>query len=51
MNESANQRIEPMTSSAVTPLLEAGEIGALLVTAHPHKIIKGSNHSFGHFRR
>jgi hypothetical protein len=32
-----NKRIEPMTSSAVRPLLQAGAIGALLVAAHPQR--------------
>ena len=31
----ANQRIEPMTSSAVTPILQSSVSGALLVAAHP----------------
>jgi hypothetical protein len=35
MQESSNQRIEPMTRSAVTLLLQSGAIGALLVMAHP----------------
>jgi hypothetical protein len=33
----ANQRIEPMTSSAVMPALGSGVSGALLVTAHPRR--------------
>jgi hypothetical protein len=32
-----NNRIEPMTSRPVRPLLQAGAIGALLVTAHPQR--------------
>ncbi len=33
----ANQRIEPMTSSACMSVLQPGVKGALLVTAHPHR--------------
>jgi hypothetical protein len=32
-----NQRIEPMTSSAVRQALETSASGALLIMAHPHR--------------
>jgi len=39
----ANQRIEPMTSSASRSVLQPGVRGALLVTAHPYRWEKGHN--------
>jgi hypothetical protein len=35
--EWANKRIEPMTGSAVTFIVEANALGALPVMAHPHR--------------
>ena len=35
--KSANQRIEPMTRSAIALIFEADAIGALLVMAHPYR--------------
>jgi len=35
--ECANQRIEPMTSSAVCQGFQFVAVDALLVTAHPHR--------------
>jgi hypothetical protein len=32
-----NKRMEPMTSSASTPVLHSNARGALLFTAHPHR--------------
>ncbi len=37
MREKVNRRIEPMTRSAVRPVLESNVSDALLVTAHPHR--------------
>ena len=38
----SNKRIEPMTSSASMRVLQSGATGALLVTAHPPRILKSS---------
>jgi hypothetical protein len=37
MRNSANKRIEPMTSSAVCQWFQSTVVDALLVTAHPHR--------------
>jgi len=38
-----NKRIEPMTSSASTPVLHSNASGALLVTAHPQRYMVSSD--------
>lgn len=37
MHDEANNRIEPMTSSAVCRWFQFHVVDALLVTAHPHR--------------
>jgi hypothetical protein len=40
-DQETNERMEPMTSSAVRSVLQSSVSGALLVTAHPHRLVVG----------